>query len=183
VGDGSVSEEATKAVVRRARQGHRDPAPARRLLIVDDEPDLTLALQMLLQHPDLEIHIAADGVEALERAHETRPDAILLDYMLPAMDGLEVFRRLRLDSALRSTRVIMLSASAQPSTFRTAMALGAHDCIRKPFSSGSLRQIVHDALALGRTEARPLASAGQDGASATDGMPVLKRRRLRASAR
>ena len=81
------------------------------ILIVDDEPDTLLILSMLLRGEGFEVKTAADGVEALEQAREELPAAVITDFMMPRMDGLEFCRELRM-MAERKIPVVMATASA-----------------------------------------------------------------------
>ena len=135
--------------------GTEDPAP-RRLLIVEDEADVAESLCALLAHPLIAIERAANGVEALARAREMGPHAILLDLWLPVMDGFQVFRILRRDEELENTRVIFVSAFAPAGAFALAQDLGAYASLKKPFSERSLRRTVFAALDLDASEPNPL---------------------------
>jgi CheY-like chemotaxis protein len=119
----------------------------RKLLIVEDEPDIATSLRLLLTHSCVAIEVAVNGIEAIQKARDLRPDVILLDVLLPVMDGFEVFRTLRAEPDFGRTRVIFLSAHAQPGALALAKELGAYDTIGKPFRASQLRNKV--LLALG----------------------------------
>jgi two-component system, OmpR family, response regulator ResD len=111
------------------------------LLVVDDEPTITDVLARYLERAGYETQVAADGPHALELAATRRPDLVVLDLMLPGIDGLEVMRRLR---ALDDTRIhghvpiILLTARGEESDRVTGLRLGADDYVVKPFSPNEL---------------------------------------------
>ncbi|HEY7668315.1 MAG TPA: response regulator transcription factor [Actinomycetota bacterium] len=103
----------------------------RRVLVVDDEPIVREVLERYLQLEGFAVTTAEDGEDALERFASTDPHLVLLDLMLPRIDGLEVFRRMR---AERSTPVIMLTARGEETDRVVGLELGADDYVTKPFS-------------------------------------------------
>ena len=106
---------------------------AKRVLVCDDDPLLVDLLEFRLAGRGYEVVIARDGSEALRRIEEGRPDAIVLDAMMPVMDGYEVLRRLRENPASADIPVIMLTARRQERDIVGALELGANDYIVKPF--------------------------------------------------
>jgi DNA-binding response OmpR family regulator len=102
-----------------------------RVLVVDDEPMVREVLARYLATDGFEVDTAIDGVDALERFDDDRPDLVLLDLMLPRLDGLEVFRRMR---ATADVPVIMLTARGQETDRIVGLDLGADDYVAKPFS-------------------------------------------------
>lgn len=111
-----------------------------KILIVDDEPDILLMLRMGLEDEGHEIVMAADGAMALERIAEHRPDLVLLDVMMPVLDGWGVLERQR--EVGDATTVIMLSAKSEESDIAKAMTLGAKDYVVKPFDLDKLVALV-----------------------------------------
>jgi CheY-like chemotaxis protein len=110
------------------------PAAAGALVLVcDDDALVADLLTHRLVGRGYRVSVAADGREALERIAEARPDAILLDAMMPVMDGYEVLRRLRADPATASIPIIMLTARKQEGDIVSALELGANDFVVKPF--------------------------------------------------
>ena len=83
---------------------------ARSILLVDDEPQTRDLLRLMLKRDGYEVYDAEDGFDALEKVQIHKPDAIILDVMMPGMDGIEVCVRIRSDEALSETPIIMLSA-------------------------------------------------------------------------
>ncbi|HXJ63766.1 MAG TPA: response regulator transcription factor [Actinomycetota bacterium] len=104
-----------------------------RVLVVDDEPIVRDVLGRYLEREGFAVETAADGEEALDAAGRFRPDLVLLDLMLPKIDGLEVFRRLG-DAGSGSTAVIMLTARGEEVDRVVGLELGADDYVVKPFS-------------------------------------------------
>jgi two-component system, OmpR family, response regulator len=106
-----------------------------RLLIVEDEPDLLRGLAKVLREEGYAVDLAADGEEGLYKAMETTYDAIVLDIMLPVIDGLEVLRRLR---QTKDTPVLMLTARAEVNDRVSGLDHGADDYLGKPFDLDEL---------------------------------------------
>ncbi|WP_169078892.1 response regulator transcription factor [Microcella alkalica] len=109
-----------------------------RILIVEDEPDVLLLLENRVRGAGHEVMSASDGERGLELALEERPDLVILDWMMPKLDGIEVLERLRADGPGRDIKVLMLTARSQQKDVERAFAAGADDYIVKPFSSREL---------------------------------------------
>jgi DNA-binding response OmpR family regulator len=105
-----------------------------RLLIIDDQPESVALLIAYLADKDVEILVALDGADGFEKAIAGRPDLILLDVLMPGIDGLEVCRRLKADARLANVPVIFLSAKTAIEDKLKGFSLGAVDYITKPFS-------------------------------------------------
>lgn len=108
------------------------------ILIVEDEKDIVEVLRYYLEKENYRVHAAEDGFTALEIAQKVVPNLILLDLMLPQMDGLEVCRQLRKDERLREIPVIMLTARAEEADKIRGLEIGADDYVTKPFSAKEL---------------------------------------------
>jgi DNA-binding response OmpR family regulator len=106
-----------------------------RILIVDDEPNIVLALELLMKKEGFEVHTADDGEKALNAVRELRPDLVLLDIMMPKLDGYEVCQRIRADESLKNVRIMMLTAKGREVEKEKGMALGVDSYITKPFST------------------------------------------------
>ena len=104
------------------------------ILVVDDEEDILELVRYNLVKEGYRVTAVASGEEALKSARSARPDIILLDLMLPGVDGLEVCRLLKQDSKTRHVPIIMLSAKGEEADIVTGLELGAADYITKPFS-------------------------------------------------
>jgi len=116
---------------------------AARILVVDDETPIQTLLSYPLQKEGYDVVTAADGREALERFEEMTPDLVILDVMMPRMDGLETCRRLRARSPVP---IIMLTAKSEELDKVLGLELGADDYITKPFSVREFRSRVKAAL-------------------------------------
>ena len=108
------------------------------ILIVDDEPQGRTTLEALLHTSGYRLVFAANGAEALAQAASLAPDLILLDVMMPGMDGFEVCRRLRADSTVAEVPVIMLTALDDRDSRLRGIEAGADDFITKPFRPRAL---------------------------------------------
>ena len=108
------------------------------VLIAEDESDIRQLISFNLERESMDTLLAKDGVEAFEIAKEKEPDLIILDLMLPRMDGFTVFKELRLDSRTKDIPVIMLTAKAQLDDVITGLEMGADDYLTKPFSPKEL---------------------------------------------
>ncbi|MDP8234815.1 MAG: response regulator [Candidatus Erginobacter occultus] len=108
------------------------------LLLVDDEPDLLESLSIRLKASGYKVVTAADGLEALKKARSLEPDLILLDLMLPKMDGYKVSRLLKFDGRYSRIPILILSARGQDLDKEMASSAGADDYLVKPFSSEEL---------------------------------------------
>ena len=117
------------------------------ILIVDDEPTLVLALELLMKKEGYETHAVSDGEKALEVAEWLRPDLILLDVMMPKVDGFEVCQRIRANPALSGVSIIMLTAKGREVEREKGLALGADLYITKPFSTREVVRKVKEVLA------------------------------------
>jgi two-component system phosphate regulon response regulator PhoB len=109
-----------------------------KILIVDDEPDAVELVEFNLKSAGFEVVTAGDGNEALKKARASLPDLVVLDLMLPEVDGLEVCKILRRDPATSAIPIIMLTAKAAEIDRVLGLELGADDYITKPFSPREL---------------------------------------------
>jgi CheY-like chemotaxis protein len=115
-------------------------APRRVVLVVDDEPITRDVVAAMLELEDVEVHTAANGAEAVERARDLHPHLVLLDVRMPDMDGLEACRRLRaLDDP---PRVAMLTGTTDAASREAAAAAGAEAYLAKPFSARDVFRLV-----------------------------------------
>ena len=104
-----------------------------RVLVVDDDPDIARFIEVNLRTQGFEVHLASDGVEALERARDILPDLVLVDVMMPRMDGFQVVDRLRSEPRTANVSIIMLTAKALTADKVLGITTGADDYIIKPF--------------------------------------------------
>ncbi len=113
----------------------------KKILIVDDEPNIVMALEYAFKKNDFEVFIARDGNEALAILEETIPDAILLDIMMPNLDGYETLKRIKQNDRLQHTKVIFISAKNKASDIEKGMRLGVNYYLSKPFS---IKKVLHE---------------------------------------
>jgi two-component system KDP operon response regulator KdpE len=118
-------------------------ADGRRILVVDDEPDLRDAVRVYLEMHGYSVLQAADGQEAVEKVRTTLPDLVVLDVMMPVMDGIAALQQLR---ALSAVPVIMLTVKGDEDDKVRALRLGADDYVTKPFSQRELLARIESVL-------------------------------------
>ena len=106
----------------------------KKILIVDDEEDILHFLELVLKERGYQVLTAGSGREAIEKARRARPDLVLLDIMMPQMDGWEVLKLLRVDEATAAIPVAMVSARTDPRDRVQGLQEGAVDYICKPFA-------------------------------------------------
>ncbi len=136
----------------------------RKILVVDDEAVLVETIAYNLEQAGYQVITAADGVSALEAARREEPDLVVLDIMLPEMDGLEVCRQLRREAATATTPIIMLTAKGDEIDKVVGLEVGADDYVTKPFGR---RELLARVRALLRRADYPTSeeAAGQSAAS------------------
>jgi DNA-binding response OmpR family regulator len=120
--------------------------PDAKVLLVDDDPVILKLLQVNFEMEGYTVMTAADGVEGLEKARSEHPDIVLLDIMMPRMDGLQVTQALKGDDATKEIPIILLSAKAQASDIQAGKDMGADDYLTKPFDPLELLERVGDLL-------------------------------------
>lgn len=120
-----------------------------RILIVDDEPNIALSLEFLLQSNGYEVTTAHTGAHALLQATAFRPQLIVLDVMLPVIDGFEVCRRLRADPAQAGVKILLLTARGRAAEVQRGIDEGADAYMTKPFATRDLIEQVSRLLAGG----------------------------------
>lgn len=108
-------------------------SPRGRVLVVDDEPDLVRVLEFGLKASGYTVEVASDGQEGLKKAREIKPDVILLDLMLPKLDGYKVCRLLKFDDRFKHIPIIILSARTQEGDQTLALEMGANRFVTKPY--------------------------------------------------
>jgi DNA-binding response OmpR family regulator len=117
-----------------------------RILIVDDEPNIVLALELLMKREGYAVQSVDDGQKAFDAVREFRPDLILLDIMMPKMDGYEVCQRIRADASLKDVSIIMLTAKGREVEREKGLALGADYYVTKPFSTREVMMMIKEVL-------------------------------------
>ena len=126
----------------------------RRILIAEDEPSIVVSLEFLLQGAGYEVTTARDGEEALAAARRVTPDLMVLDVMLPAVNGFEVCRRVRQVPALRHVPILFLTARGLENEIKKGLALGATAYMTKPFATKELIRTVGELLRAGKSAPR-----------------------------
>jgi DNA-binding response OmpR family regulator len=117
------------------------------ILIVDDEAYIVTSLEYVMQSAGFEVAVAYDGVEALEKVAETVPDLVILDLMMPKLDGFEVCEKIRENPLWKDIRIIILTAKGRDIERKKGMSLGADDYMTKPFSTRDILNRVKELLA------------------------------------
>ncbi len=121
---------------------------SKKILIVDDEPNIVISLEFLLKKEGFEVAVAADGEEALAQVASFNPDLILLDVMMPRKSGFEVCEALRSDPSRAGLLIVMLTAKGRDTEVAKGLAIGADAYVTKPFSTKDLLARVKDMLGL-----------------------------------
>lgn len=106
----------------------------KRILIADDNENIRDALAYLLEDEGFQLWIAKDGVDALQKVRDVHPDILLLDIMMPKMNGYDVCRAIKSDPELKNTYIIMLTAKGQVAEQERGKEVGANEYVVKPFS-------------------------------------------------
>ena len=109
-----------------------------RILLAEDEPHIVESLTFLLERAGYQVDVETDGRSALQSALDNTPQVLVLDVMLPEMDGYEVLRRIRADDRTKSLPTLMLTAKGQREDRETAMDIGADMFITKPFANAEI---------------------------------------------
>jgi DNA-binding response OmpR family regulator len=122
----------------KSSRGKTESEPRGRVLVVDDEPDIVRLLTFALQADGYQVQSAKNGSEGLERARQDKPDVVILDVMMPGMDGFEVCNELRSKPETASLPIIMLSALGQVSDRVKGLRAGADDYVPKPVNLDEL---------------------------------------------
>ncbi len=119
----------------------------KRILLVDDEIDIVTMIRMRLEASGFDVIVATDGKEALNAARMHNPDLIILDLMLPTMDGFHVARMLKYDARYKNIPIVMLTAKAGESDRKTGEDVGVDAFFNKPFEAEKLLAKIRELLA------------------------------------
>lgn len=122
---------------------------AAKVLIVDDEPNIVIALEFLLQREGYQVEKAYNGLHALELAAEFTPDIVVLDVMMPGMDGFEVARRMRQIDQLEMTKIVFLTAKGTQRDKEAGYASGGEYYLIKPFDNEVFVHTINEIMAYG----------------------------------
>ncbi|MGL1835077.1 response regulator transcription factor [Rhodocyclaceae bacterium SMB388] len=120
-----------------------------KILIADDEQNIVISLEFLMKREGFDVSIAVDGAEAIDKIRSQMPDLVLLDVMMPKKSGFEVCQEIKRDPALKSVRILMLTAKGRDTEVAKGLALGADAYMTKPFSTKELVERVRSMLAEG----------------------------------
>jgi two-component system alkaline phosphatase synthesis response regulator PhoP len=118
----------------------------KKILIVDDEPNIVMSLEYTFKKNNFEVFIARDGQEALDILQTKLPDVIILDVMMPMVDGFATLEQIKKEDRLQHCKVIFLSAKNKEKDIEKGLSLGANLYVVKPFSIKKLVEQVHDLL-------------------------------------
>ncbi|MFP4379308.1 MAG: PleD family two-component system response regulator [Candidatus Sumerlaeia bacterium] len=116
------------------------------IMVADDEEDIKSVLEMFLEAAGYDVVSAYDGLDAIEKIRESKPDLVLMDIMMPLIDGIEVVRQMKADDAIKDIPVIMLTAAAKSDMVDKAIQAGAVDYIQKPFEPEQVQGVIEKTL-------------------------------------
>ncbi|MFV8343439.1 response regulator transcription factor [Flavobacterium sp. XS2P39] len=118
----------------------------KKILIVDDEPNIVMSLEYTFKKNNFEVFIARDGQEALDILETQIPDVMILDVMMPMVDGFATLEQIKKDDRLQHCKVIFLSAKNKEKDIKKGLSLGANLYVVKPFSLKKLVEQVQDLI-------------------------------------
>jgi two-component system, OmpR family, response regulator MprA len=150
--------------------GYEEQQPLQRLLVVDDEIAISNVIRLGMEHAGFQVHCATEGYQALDMAQRLKPDLVVLDVMLPGLDGFEVCRRLRQNQATTNIPILMLTAKDDVKDRVQGLDIGADDYVTKPFD---LAELVARVRALLRRQQRVVDAGGPGGRVLTIGNLTL----------
>ncbi|MCH2035180.1 MAG: response regulator [Tenacibaculum sp.] len=118
----------------------------RKILIVDDEPNIVMTLEYTFKKNNFEVYIARDGGEAIEIVENVKPNVVLLDIMMPNVDGYQTLEFIREHKELKDTKVVFLTAKNKASDIDKGLKLGADKYLLKPFSIKKIVSEINELL-------------------------------------
>ena len=118
----------------------------KKILVVDDEKGLLQTVQLRLEAAGFQVVTAADGIEGYDKARQEKPDLILLDLMLPKLDGYKVCRMLKFDQKYKSIPIILLTARAQETDKEMSKEVGADAYMTKPYDAKALMEKINELI-------------------------------------
>ncbi|MFA5167501.1 MAG: response regulator [Candidatus Omnitrophota bacterium] len=121
-------------------------AKGKKILFIEDEPDQVMMISLRLEKNGYEVISSMDGEEGFKMAIREKPSLILVDVVMPGIDGFEVCRRLRKDPATKHIPIISTTAAGMDDVERQCITAGADDCVRKPYDSADLLRKIHRLL-------------------------------------
>ncbi len=117
-----------------------------KVLIADDESNIVVSLSFMMKREGFDVLVARDGLEALGLIRRERPRLVLLDVMMPGMNGFDVCEAVRADAELRDTRILMLTAKGRDADRARGIGAGANAYVTKPFSTRDLVAKIRDTM-------------------------------------
>ena len=117
------------------------------VILAEDDPDIQLVARLALKRAGFTVTVVGNGQEALDAVQRTPPDVILLDWMMPELDGPETCRRLKSDPVTAAIPVVFLTAKSQEAEIQRGLSLGAAGYVTKPFDALALGQQIKDIVA------------------------------------
>ena len=114
------------------------------VVLAEDDPDIQLVARLALKRAGFTVRVVGNGQEALDAIHQEPPDVVLLDWMMPELDGPETCRRLKADPATAAIPIVFLTAKSQEAEIKRGLSLGAIGYVTKPFDALILGQHVKD---------------------------------------
>lgn len=137
----------------------------KKIVIIEDEPDILEVLSYNLRREGYEVHTANDGIKGMNLVRQQVPDLVLLDLMLPGMDGVEICSTIKKDASTQHTLIIMVTAKGEESDIVLGLGVGADDYISKPFSPRELvarvKAVLRRGVLVERTAAQELIVLGE----------------------
>ena len=125
----------------------------KKILVIEDDPATSRLVDYTLRHEGYQVSKASNGLEGIRKVHEEKPDLLILDVMLPGMDGFEICHRLRSEPATAQLPILMFSAKAQEIDKNTGLKVGADDYLSKPADPSEIVKRVAILLARKTTDA------------------------------
>lgn len=119
----------------------------KKILVVDDDPYILMSLEFLMKKNGYQVMVARNGTEAMDAVNSIRPDLVLLDIMMPDVDGYSICKYIKSKKELRDIQVIFVSAKTKDADIQKGLQLGAALYISKPFSTRDLMKQVNELLA------------------------------------
>jgi DNA-binding response OmpR family regulator len=119
---------------------------SKKILLVEDEKNIVLGVSICLRSAGLEVEVAQDGVDALHKIEAEKPALVLLDLVMPRLNGLDALQAMKENENMKDIPVIVLSARAQEEDIQRAMELGAADYMAKPFRPDELLAVINRVL-------------------------------------
>lgn len=116
------------------------------VVLAEDDPDIQLVARLALKRAGFSVRVVGNGLEVLDAVRQARPDVVLLDWMMPELDGPETCRRLKADPATTAIPVVFLTAKSQESEIQRGLSLGAAGYVTKPFDALTLGQQIRDLI-------------------------------------